>query len=92
MERCVTGQEKVYKAVQSLYEATLKAKQAMINLGVDVDKVVIEIGNEDFKYLVSIIELTNEHNFSKFYKRTSEMEFTFCGVKYQPQDILSIIW
>ena len=36
MERCVTGQEKVYKAVQSLYEATLKAKQAMINLGVDV--------------------------------------------------------
>ena len=78
--RVYSGQEYEYKGVQQILDGLLKASQGFGVVGITIDDWSVSIDDVDFQYLIHIIELTSTHNFSKFYKRTSENEFKFGGV------------
>lgn len=73
------GQEREYQQVQKFFESLLQMDGALRRLYCDTQQSYIAMKSEDFTYITSIIELTNTHNFSKFYKRISDDEFTLCG-------------
>ena len=73
------GQEKEYQQVQKFFESLLQIDGALKRLDCDTKQSYIAMRSEDFTYITSIIELTNTHNFSKFYKRINDDEFTFGG-------------
>lgn len=70
------GQEIEYQQVQKFFESLLQMDGALRRLYCDTQQSYIAMKSEDFTYITSIIELTNTHNFSKFYKRISDDEFT----------------
>ena len=64
------GQEKEYQEIQNFFDSLLKT-----------DEIYVAMKSEDFTYITTIIELTNTHNFSKFYKRINRDEFSLGGFK-----------
>ena len=80
MSKVYYGQEYEYKGVQQVLDGLLKISQGLGVVGITTDNWSVTIDDLDFQYLIHIIELTSTHNFSKFYKRTSENEFKFGGV------------
>ena len=75
------GQEKEYKEIQKFFESLLSADGALKRLDVNTDDVYIAMKSSDFEYITHVIELTDTHNFSKFYKRLSDNEFVLGGFK-----------
>lgn len=73
------GQEKEYQQIQKFFESLLQMDGALRRLNCDTQQSYIAMKSDDFSYITSIIELTNTHNFSKFYKRISDDEFTLGG-------------
>ena len=73
------GQEKEYQQVQMFFDSLLKMDGALRRLDCDTQQSYIAMKSDDFSYITSIIELTNTHNFSKFYKRINDDEFTLGG-------------
>ena len=75
------GQEKEYQEIQNFFDSLLKADGALRQLNCETDEIYIAMKSEDFTYITSTIELTNTHNFSKFYKRINQDEFSLGGFK-----------
>ena len=77
----MTGQEMEFKAVQGLYDGMLKVSSSLLKLGIKDSDYELLIDDQQFEYLVSLIELTDTHNFKKFYKRSDDDSFTFSCFK-----------
>ena len=75
------GQEKEYQEIQNFFDSLLKADGALRRLSCETDEIYIAMKSEDFTYISNIIELTSTHNFSKFYKRINQDEFSLGGFK-----------
>ena len=75
----MNGQEKEYQQVQKFFDSLMQMDGALLRLNVDTQQTYIAMKSEDFTYISSIIELTDTHNFSKFYKRINEDEFVLGG-------------
>ena len=75
------GQEKEYQQIQKFFESLLQMDGALRRLDCDTQQSYIAMKSEDFTYITTIIELTNTHNFSKFYKRINQDEFSLGGFK-----------
>ena len=77
----MTGQEMEFKAVQGLYDGMLKVSSSLLKLGIKDSDYELVIDDQQFEYLVSLIELTDVHNFKKFYRRIDNDTFTFSCFK-----------
>ena len=77
----MNGQEKEFAEVQKWTDSLLSSRGALKRLGVDTDSYYICMISHEFEYITSTIELTQEHKFSKFYKRVDNDEFVLCGVR-----------
>lgn len=75
------GQIIEYKYVQDMYDGMLKMSSAMLKLGINTEKYELVLDDNEFEYLTHIIELSENHNFNKFYKRINKDEFSFSCFK-----------
>lgn len=75
----VSGQEKEYQIIQTFFDGCLKIRSAFVKLGIN-GEVFLSMCSGEFEYITRVIELTNEHNFSKYYCRVDKDSFTLGGV------------
>lgn len=74
------GQEIEYKEIQKIHEALMQINGAMRRLNIDTDEVELTLPKEEFVYIKHVIELTDNHNFKKYYKSLSDIKFKLGGM------------
>ena len=74
------GQTQEYLEIQKFFEGLLQTHAALRRLDVSTNECYISLVSYQFEYLTHVIELTDTHNFSKFYKRVNDDVFILGGM------------
>ena len=74
-------QEKEYKEIQNFFEGLQQVGGCLKRLQMDNESYFIDMRNSEFEYITNVIELTDTHNFKKFYHRVDDHTFILGGVK-----------
>ena len=75
------GQDKEYKEIQKFFEGLQQVGGCLKRLQLEDNSYFIDMRNSEFEYITNVIELTDTHNFKKFYNRLDEHTFILGGVK-----------